>query len=58
MSVLDQMIGWIDEVPPLPQANQRFGNLAFRQYIKLVEEVRLSSIHYRPDPNSLFPNLC
>jgi serine/threonine-protein phosphatase 2A activator len=33
------MIDWVDEVPPLPQENQRFGNRAFRNYIELVEKV-------------------
>jgi hypothetical protein len=39
MRILDSMMDWVEEVPPLPQENQRFGNLAFRKYIKLVEEV-------------------
>ncbi|GFZ51999.1 PPIase PTPA-1 [Saitozyma sp. JCM 24511] len=38
MRMLDSMMAWVKEVPPLPQENQRFGNLAFRKYIKLVEE--------------------
>jgi serine/threonine-protein phosphatase 2A activator len=42
--MLDKMIAWIDEVPPQPQSNQRFGNLAFRAYAKLIEEVGRLSI--------------
>lgn len=34
------MTDWVKEVPPEPQAAQRFGNLAFRKYIALVEKVR------------------
>lgn len=37
--MLDNLIAWIEEVPPQPQKVQRFGNLAFREYIALVEEV-------------------
>jgi hypothetical protein len=37
--LLDDMTKWVDEVPPAPQAAQRFGNLAFRKYIALVEAV-------------------
>lgn len=33
------MTEWVKEVPLAPQANQRFGNLAFRDYIALVEAV-------------------
>jgi hypothetical protein len=39
MSLLDAMTAWINEAPPLGQSNQRFGNLAFRQYIAIVEDV-------------------
>jgi hypothetical protein len=39
LGLLDNMISWVDEVPPQPQKAQRFGNLAFRKYIALVEEV-------------------
>jgi hypothetical protein len=39
MRLLDDMTKWVDEVPPAPQAAQRFGNLAFRKYIALVEAV-------------------
>ena len=39
MDMLNSMISWVEEVPPLAQSNQRFGNLAFRTYYKLVEEV-------------------
>ncbi|OCF41654.1 serine/threonine-protein phosphatase 2A activator 1 [Kwoniella heveanensis CBS 569] len=38
LDTLDKMSQWVEEVPPQPQSNQRFGNLAFRTYIKLVEE--------------------
>ena len=39
MDMLDSLMAWVEEVPPQPQSNQRFGNLAFREYIRLVEEV-------------------
>jgi hypothetical protein len=39
MKLLDDMTEWVKEVPLAPQANQRFGNLAFRDYIALVEAV-------------------
>ncbi|KAK4685880.1 serine/threonine-protein phosphatase 2A activator, partial [Tremellales sp. Uapishka_1] len=38
MTLLDSMMDWVQEVPLQQQSNQRFGNLAFRQYWKLVEE--------------------
>jgi hypothetical protein len=39
MKLLDDMTEWVKEVTLAPQANQRFGNLAFREYIALVEAV-------------------
>jgi len=39
MRMLSDMMDWVKEVPALPASNQRFGNLAFRSYIKLVEDV-------------------
>lgn len=39
VDMLNQMISWVDEVPPLEQSNQRFGNLAFRSYYRLIEQV-------------------
>lgn len=39
MNMLDQMTSWIEDAPPQPQSNQRFGNLAFRTYNKLLQEV-------------------
>ncbi|WWD08946.1 hypothetical protein V865_007061 [Kwoniella europaea PYCC6329] len=47
MDMLNRMMDWIDEVPNQPQSNQRFGNLAFRTYIKLVEE-RIPSFFTSP----------
>ena len=41
MKLLDDMTEWIKEVTMAPQANQRFGNLAFRDYIALAEAVSL-----------------
>nr|XP_019014526.1 serine/threonine-protein phosphatase 2A activator 1 [Kwoniella pini CBS 10737]OCF53307.1 serine/threonine-protein phosphatase 2A activator 1 [Kwoniella pini CBS 10737] len=38
LKMLDSMMSWVREVPIQPQSNQRFGYLAFRTYIKLVEE--------------------
>lgn len=43
MQLLEAMMEWVEEVPLQPQSNQRFGNLAFREYYKLVEEVRYST---------------
>jgi hypothetical protein len=40
MKLLEDMTDWVKEVPLAPQAAQRFGNLAFREYIALVESVR------------------
>lgn len=39
MNMLESLMQWIEEAPPQPQSSQRFGNLAFRTYIGLVEEV-------------------
>ena len=44
MDMLEQMIRWVEEVPALEQSNQRFGNLAFRSYYKLIEEVSSCSL--------------
>ncbi|GMK59923.1 hypothetical protein CspeluHIS016_0901400 [Cutaneotrichosporon spelunceum] len=52
LRLLDAMIDWVDEVPPFPQENQRFGNRAFRDYIGLVDK-RLPS-HL---PENLPPHL-
>ena len=41
MALLDDMTTWVGEAPPQPQSSQRFGNLAFREYIRLVNEVRV-----------------
>ncbi|RIA82137.1 hypothetical protein C1645_788957 [Glomus cerebriforme] len=37
INVLDTMISWIDEIPPLPTP-QRFGNKAFRTWMTRLEE--------------------
>lgn len=37
--MLDRMTSWVEDAPPQPQSNQRFGNLAFRTYNKLLREV-------------------
>lgn len=42
VEMLQTMISWIDEVPLQEQSSQRFGNLAFRTYIQLVEQVSLA----------------
>lgn len=39
MSLLDDMTTWMQEIPIEAQSAQRFGNLAFRKYIALVEKV-------------------
>ena len=41
LGLLDELDGWIDEVPPLPTP-QRFGNLAFRTWGERLEQVFLS----------------
>lgn len=41
LHILDSLIEWVAEVPPLPGTSQRFGNMAFRTYCKLIEEVCL-----------------
>ena len=38
LSVLDKMDTWIGEIPPIEQP-QRFGNKAFRDWFKRLEEV-------------------
>ncbi|XAO26636.1 serine/threonine-protein phosphatase 2A activator 1 [Cryptococcus bacillisporus CA1280] len=38
MYMLDRMTSWVEDAPPQPQSNQRFGNLAFRTYNKLLRE--------------------
>lgn len=43
MNMLDQMTSWVEDATPQPQSNQRFGNLAFRTYNKLLQEVRCFS---------------
>ncbi|WWC58169.1 uncharacterized protein I303_100705 [Kwoniella dejecticola CBS 10117] len=37
MDMVESMMRWVAEVPIQPQSSQRFGNLAFRTYVKLVE---------------------
>jgi hypothetical protein len=39
VSILDALMEIVSTVPPEPQSNQRFGNLAFRTYYKVVQEV-------------------
>lgn len=39
LAALEELNTWIDEVPPL-QSPQRFGNLAFREWGKRLEDVR------------------
>ncbi|WWC85833.1 uncharacterized protein L201_000700 [Kwoniella dendrophila CBS 6074] len=57
LDMLDRMTKWVEEVPIQPQSNQRFGNLAFRSYIKLVEE-RLPSLFTSTSiPTTLLPQL-
>ena len=36
--MLDQLINWIDEVPPIEQP-QRFGNKAFKTWLNKVKDV-------------------
>lgn len=39
MDLLDTLESWIADIPPQPTP-QRFGNLAFREWGKRLEEVR------------------
>jgi serine/threonine-protein phosphatase 2A activator len=41
LNVLDKLINWIDEVPPIEQP-QRFGNKAFKTWLNKVKEVSMS----------------
>ena len=36
--VLDKLMAWVDEVPPIEQP-QRFGNKAFKTWLNKVKEV-------------------
>ncbi|KAF8311969.1 Phosphotyrosyl phosphatase activator [Clavulina sp. PMI_390] len=53
ISALDTIESWIDEVPPKPTP-QRFGNLAFRDWGKLLEE-RCDELLANLVPESLSP---
>jgi hypothetical protein len=48
IAALDTIEDWIEEVPPHPTP-QRFGNLAFREWGRLLEEVR---IHFFSHPGA------
>ena len=50
MGVLESMTSWVEEAPPQSQSNQRFGNLAFRDYSKIVNEACFD--HTRSPSNS------
>lgn len=47
LRLLDSMTDWVKEVPPEPQSAQRFGNLAFRKYIALVDQVSIYGTAFR-----------
>ncbi|KAL1413219.1 Serine/threonine-protein phosphatase 2A activator 1 [Vanrija albida] len=57
MRVLDALVALVDEVPPQPDANQRFGNRAFRTYIALVEERLPALLDAEAAANPLPPHL-
>lgn len=57
MSMLDALQQWVQEVPTQPQSSQRFGNLAFRTYISLVEEVSCVRHDIQTDRQRLPPML-
>lgn len=44
ITTLDTIENWVGEVPPQPTP-QRFGNLAFREWGRLLEDVRSSHCH-------------
>lgn len=43
IEMLDELERWIEEAPPRGEP-QRFGNLAFRDWGKIVEEVRTTQL--------------
>ena len=49
MGLLDDMTTWVGEAPPQPLSSQRFGNLAFREYIRLVNEVSIGEFVLRTE---------
>ena len=64
--MLDELAAWVDDIPPYPTA-QRFGNLAFREYGKRLEEVlvdrvcsiiRLLTCHYPSSGPKQFSRRC
>ncbi|WVQ80918.1 serine/threonine-protein phosphatase 2A activator 1 [Cryptococcus sp. DSM 104549] len=57
MEMLDTMTEWVEEAPPEPQSNQRFGNLAFRTYNKLLQERLPSMLESFNLPPHLFTQL-
>ena len=56
MDILEQTTAWVDEVTLQPLSTQRFGNLAFRDYIKLVDHVSIGVClsPLKADGNSAF----
>ncbi|ORY25088.1 protein phosphatase type 2A regulator [Naematelia encephala] len=53
MNILERIEEWIEEIPLQAQSSQRFGNLAFRNFIKLVEERLPSLLNSVPLPPRL-----
>ena len=45
LNILDKLINWIDEVPPIEQP-QRFGNKAFKTWLDKVKEASLIEINF------------
>ena len=41
--VLDKLMAWVDEVPPIEQP-QRFGNKAFKTWLNKVKEVSFDKL--------------
>lgn len=49
LKILDTMESWITEFPPVDQADQRFGNKAFRDWFEKLKQVlrtRWVSFHF------------
>ncbi|WVO16762.1 serine/threonine-protein phosphatase 2A activator 1 [Cryptococcus depauperatus] len=58
MDMLEQMTQWVKEAPLEPQENQRFGNLAFRVYVKLLQERLPTLLNTWNLPKYLFAQVC
>lgn len=44
--MLDLLISWIQEIPPVENSKSRFGNPAFRQFYDRLSNVRFIQLLY------------